>query len=82
MVRKKLYVICNSHLDPIWLWNRSSGRSAWLNTMHSVIRIMEDEPDLKFTCSSAALYRYIEECDPVLFDKISGMVKCRSCSMR
>jgi len=72
---KKLYVICNSHLDPIWLWNRSSGRSAWLNTMHSVIRIMQEIPDLKFTCSSSALYRWVEETDPSLFRKIAVMVE-------
>ena len=75
-MKKKIYVICNSHLDPVWLWNRSSGRSAWLNTMHSVARIMEEEADLKFTCSSAALYRYIEERDPALFNKIAAWVKC------
>ena len=36
---KKLYIICNSHLDPVWLWNLSCGRSAWINTVHSVVRI-------------------------------------------
>ena len=74
-MKKKIYVICNSHLDPVWLWNRSSGRSAWLNTMHSVIRIMEDFPDLKFTCSASTLYRWVEETDPALFRKISAMVE-------
>ncbi len=74
-MKKKLYVICNSHLDPVWLWNRSSGRSSWLNTMHSVVRIMEEQPDLKFNCSAAALYRYVEECDPALFRKIQQFVQ-------
>lgn len=73
-MKKKLYIICNSHIDPVWLWNRSAGRSTWLNTMHSVVRIMEEEPDLKFNCSSAALYRYVEECDPALFRKIRRFV--------
>ena len=74
-MKKKLYIICNSHLDPIWLWNRSSGRSSWLNTMHSVIRIMDENPDLKFTCSSTALYRFIEEIDLALFKRIAALVK-------
>ena len=74
-MKKKLYIICNSHLDPIWLWNRSSGKSAWLNTMHSVIRIMDENPDLKFTCSSTALYRFIEEIDLALFKRIAALVK-------
>ena len=74
-MKKKIYLICNSHLDPIWLWNRTSGRSSWLNTMHSVVRIMEEQPDLKFNCSAAALYRYVEECDPALFRKIQNFVQ-------
>lgn len=28
--------------------------------MHSVVRIMEEQPDLKFNCSAAALYRYAD----------------------
>ena len=75
MEKKKIYVICNSHLDPVWLWNRSSGRSANLNTMHSVVRMMDEFADLKFTCSSAALYRNIEDYDPALFSRIQELVK-------
>ncbi|MBO7742330.1 MAG: hypothetical protein J6S21_07220, partial [Victivallales bacterium] len=73
---KKLYVISNSHLDPIWLWRRRSGRSAWCNTMHSVIRMMKRHPELKFTCSSAAMYRWIEENEPALFREIAAMIEC------
>ena len=51
---EKLFVISNSHLDPVWLWRRRSGRSAWVNTMHSVVRMMNRHPELKFTCSSSA----------------------------
>lgn len=75
MKKKTIHLICNSHLDPVWLWNRSSGRSAHLNTMHSVIRMMDENPDLKFNCSSAALYRNIEDYDPALFKRIAALVK-------
>jgi len=71
---KKIFVISNSHLDPIWIWNRRSGRCAWINTMHSVVRMMERRPELKFTCSSSAQYRWIEENEPSLFRKIARFV--------
>lgn len=74
-MKKKIYIICNSHLDPVWIWNRSSGRSSWLNTMHSVIRVMHDFPELKFTCSSSALYRWIEDTDPALFREIALLIE-------
>ena len=72
---EKLFVISNSHLDPVWIWRRRSGRSAWVNTMHSVIRMMKRHPELKFTCSSAAQYRWIEENEPSLFREIAKYVE-------
>ena len=72
---KKIFVISNSHLDPIWIWNRRSGRCAWINTMHSVIHMMERHPELKFTCSASAQYRWLEENEPSLFRKIARFVE-------
>ena len=72
---KKLYVICNSHLDPVWIWRRRSGRTAWTNTMHSVVRMMKAHPQLKFSCSTAALYRWIEDTEPALFRQIGELVE-------
>ena len=28
---EKLFVISNSHLDPVWIWRRRAGRAAWIN---------------------------------------------------
>ena len=63
---EKLFVISNSHLDPVWIWRRRSGRTAWINTMHSVVRTMARHPEMKFSCSSSAQYRWIEENEPGL----------------
>ena len=71
---KKIFVISNSHLDPIWIWNRRSGRCAWVNTMHSVVRMMDRHPELKFTCAASAQYRWLEENEPSLFRKIARLV--------
>ena len=48
MSAKKLYVIANSHMDPIWLWRLREGRSTWLNTCRSVVRMLKKYPFLKF----------------------------------
>ncbi len=69
-----LHIICNSHIDPIWLWRRSSGKTSWLNTVHSTVRIMDEQPDVKFSCSSTALYRWIEQVDPGLFRRLRELV--------
>jgi alpha-mannosidase len=75
MPSKKLYIILNSHIDPVWLWNKSSGRASFINTMHSTVKIMHERPELKFSCSAASLYRWIEKCDPRLFADIADLVK-------
>lgn len=75
MSAEKIFVISNSHLDPIWLWRRRSGRSAWINTAKTVVNLMEKYPFIKFSCSSSAMYRWIEECDPGLFRIIGELVK-------
>ncbi len=67
---RKLYVICNSHMDPIWLWRLREGRSTWLNTCRSVVRMMNKYPMLKFARSSSVSYQWIEESDPGLFREI------------
>ena len=72
---EKLFVISNSHLDPVWIWRRRSGRTAWINTMHSVVRTMARHPEMKFSCSSSAQYRWIEENEPALFRSIARLIE-------
>lgn len=74
MSAKKLYVIANSHMDPIWLWRLREGRSTWLNTCRSVVRMLKKYPFLKFCRSSSSCYEWIEACDPALFDEIRELV--------
>lgn len=74
MTARKIYAIANSHLDPIWLWNRSSGNCSMLNTIRSVVGILRDNPDVKFTCSSSAMYRWCEENAPRLFAEVLRLV--------
>ena len=72
---KKLYVIGNSHMDPIWLWRLREGRSTWTNTCRSVVKIMKEFPMLRFVRSSSVCYRWIEETDPALFAEIVQLVE-------
>ncbi len=71
---KTIHVICNSHMDPIWQWRLREGRSTWLNTCRTVVRMMQKYPFLKFSRSSSACYRWIEACAPALFRQIRRLV--------
>ncbi|MBQ4481476.1 MAG: hypothetical protein II943_12655 [Victivallales bacterium] len=74
MPAKQLHVIVNTHIDPVWIWSRRSGRNAWLNSVASNLAILREAPELKFVCSASALYRWVEECAPALFREIQALV--------
>lgn len=72
---RTLHLICQAHLDPVWIWHRRDGYSEALTTLGSAVQFLESEPDMKFTRSSAAVYRWIQESDPGLFARIRRLVK-------
>lgn len=70
-----LSFVANAHIDPVWIWNRSSGRCSWNTTIMNTVRMMKMYPELHFTCSASTLYRWIEETDMRLFNDIRALVK-------
>ncbi len=72
---KKLYVICNSHMDPIWVWRLREGRATWANTCRVAVAMLKEYPFLKFTRSSSACYEWLEQNDPALFRQIAKLIE-------
>ncbi len=72
---KKLHLIGNAHLDPIWLWRWQEGCGEVLQTFRSALDRLNEYDDFVFTCSSAAYYRWVEEIDPEMFAEIKRMVR-------
>lgn len=64
------HMIGNAHLDPAWMWTWDEGMEAFLATVRSALDRMDEFDDFIFTCSSAAHYRWIEEAEPVLFERV------------
>ena len=71
---KKLHLVCNAHLDPVWMWDWDEGACAALGTFYSAIDLMKDN-DYIFCHNEAVLYGYIETYSPELFKKIQEAVK-------
>ena len=71
----KLHLIGNAHLDPIWLWRWQEGCGEVLQTFRSALDRLNEYPELVFTCSSAAYYKWVSEIDPDMFEEIVEMVK-------
>lgn len=71
---KKLHLVCNAHLDPVWQWNWDEGAAAALATFYSAVRLAE-KYDYIFCHNEVILYEYIERFDPALFEEIARLVK-------
>lgn len=71
---KKLHLICNAHIDPIWQWTWDEGISSAIATFKSAADLL-DEFDYVFCHNESALYEAVEECAPDLFERIRDLVK-------
>ena len=71
---KRLHLLCNAHIDPIWQWTWDEGMSSAIATFQSAANLA-DEFDYIFCHNEAILYQAIEETAPDLFKKIQKLVK-------
>jgi alpha-mannosidase len=71
---KTLTLVCNSHIDPVWLWPWEEGLAATLATFRSAASLCEEFDGFVFCHNEALLYRWVEEHEPPLFDRIRRLV--------
>ena len=75
MKNKKLYMIGNAHLDPVWLCQWLDGfLEAKATCGAGLDRFMESD-DFFFPSRSAAMYEWIENNDPAMFGEIRERVR-------
>lgn len=71
---KKLHLICNSHIDPVWMWDWEEGLGVAISTFYQAEQFCR-EFDYIFNHNEALLYEFVEEKDPELFTEIQKQVK-------
>lgn len=75
MKNKKLHMIGNAHLDPVWLWNWQEGFQEVKATFKSALDRMNEDENFIFSCSSAAFYEWVEKNNPQMFQEIVKRVE-------
>lgn len=73
--RKKFHLICNAHLDPVWLWEWEEGAAAALSTFRTAADLCEEFGRFVFCHNEVILYQWVEEYEPALFARIQRLVK-------
>ena len=72
---KRLHLVCNAHLDPVWLWEWPEGAGEALSTFRTAADFCERFEDFVFCHNEAILYRWVEEYEPALFRRIRKLVR-------
>ena len=71
----KIHAVGNAHIDMAWLWPWTETVEVVRHTFQSVLDLMREYPDFRFTMSSARTYEWIEEKYPDMFREIEQRVK-------
>ena len=72
---KKLHLVCNAHLDPVWQWEWEEGAAEALSTFRIAADFCDKYDNFVFCHNEALLYKWVEEYDPELFSHIQKLVK-------
>jgi len=75
MAKPQLHLICNAHLDPVWLWEWEEGAAETLSTFRCAADFCDEFGGFVFNHNEAVLYRWVQEYDPSLFARIAKLVK-------
>ncbi len=71
---RRLHMIGNAHIDPVWLWQWQEGYQEVRATFQSAVDRLDEYPDFVFTCDSSLFFEWVEESDPALFEQIRARV--------
>jgi len=75
MKKKTLFLLCNAHLDPVWLWEWEEGAAEALSTFRTAAGLCQEFKDFIFNHNEALLYKWVESYEPELFSKIQELVR-------
>lgn len=70
---KKIHLVCNAHIDPVWQWEWEEGVAAAISTFRTAAMLCEEFDSLIFNHNEAMLYQWVEEYEPELFKKIQEL---------
>lgn len=73
--KTQLYLVGNAHLDPVWQWRWQEGSAEAKATIRSALDRMKEFPEFRFVCSSASVYRWVQEFAPDMFEEIRQRVQ-------
>ena len=70
----ELYCAAHAHIDMNWQWPWDETVKIVIDTTRSILKIMEEYPEFKFSQSQASVYKILEDYAPELLEKVKEKV--------
>ena len=70
-----VHLVCNAHIDPVWLWKWKEGACEALSTFRMAVDLCEQFETFIFNHNEVILYKWIEQYESKLFNRIRRLVK-------
>jgi alpha-mannosidase len=74
---KRYNVVCaaHAHIDMNWMWRWDETVAITLDTFRTMLNLMQEYPDFKFSQSQASVYQIVEQYDPDMLAEIRQRVQ-------
>ncbi len=70
-----VHMICQAHIDPIWIWDWPEGLTETLSTFETAADLLDEYPEFVFNHNESALYEWTKHNRRELFDRIRAHVR-------
>jgi len=71
---KKVYLIGNTHFDPVWLWKWDEAMSSITATFRSALDRMKEFPEFKYSFATPPVFEWIRQTNPEMFEEIKQRI--------
>lgn len=72
---RKLYMIGNTHFDPVWLWKWDEAMASIRATFRSALDRMKEDEDFVYSFATPPVFEWIKNTDEEMFEEIKHRVK-------
>lgn len=72
---KDIFMIGNTHFDPVWLWRWDEAMASIRSTFRSALDRMNEDKDFVYSFCTPPVFEWIKKVDPKMFKEIKARIK-------